>query len=76
MTAGDLDVQIATLASEEASLRTRLREIEEEIHSVLRRDAHANAERMTEREKEVRRIVLRLVEIERERIEVTISESL
>jgi hypothetical protein len=76
MTAGDLDVQIATLASEESSLRTRLRALEDEIHSVLRRDSHANAERLAVHEKEIRRIVLRLVEIERERIEVTISESL
>ena len=76
MTAGDVDVQIAILASEAASLRTRLRDIEDEIHSVLRRDAHGNVERITECEKEVRRIVLRLVELERERIEVTLTESL
>lgn len=76
MTAGDVDVQIATLATEEAALRTRLRALEDEIHSVLRRNSHANADRMTECEKEIRRIVLRLVAIERERIEVTIADSL
>ena len=76
MTAGDVDVQLATLASEEESLRTSLRAIEDEVHTVLRRDTHANADRLAAREREIRRIVLRLVELERERIELAISESL
>jgi hypothetical protein len=76
MTVDDLEAQTAALADEEAALRDRLRALESEIHSVLRRDAHANADAITEREKEIRRIVLRLVGIERERIEIQIADSL
>ena len=76
MTVEDLETAASALAAEEASLRERLRALEDEIHSSLKRNPHANAAAIDEREREIRRIVLRLVAIERERTELEIAESL
>jgi hypothetical protein len=76
MTAEDLDARTAGLVAEESALRERLRELEDEIHSHLRRDQRGNAARIDEVEREIRRIVLRLVANERERIELAVAASL
>ena len=76
MTAEDLDTQTAALGAEETDLRERLRSLEDELHSGLRRDAHGNAKAIDAAEREIRKIVLRLVAIERERIELTVAAAL
>jgi vacuolar-type H+-ATPase subunit D/Vma8 len=66
----------AALAAEAAELRARLRDLEDRIHSTLRRNAHDNSAAIQELEKEVRRIVMRLSDIERETVEARIAESM
>ena len=76
MSEPDLVAQAAALAAEETALRERLRSLEDDLHSLLRRGAHASADRADSIEREIRKIVLRLVEIEREQIELRIAASL
>lgn len=76
MTAHDLDIQADALTAEETELRERLRAIEDTVHSRLRRDERANAHAIAAAEKEIRTIVLRLVALERERIELRVAASL
>jgi hypothetical protein len=76
MTPEDQGAQMAALAAEETALRDRLRALEDELHTTLRRDPHGNAARIDAAERELRKIVLRLVEIEREQIELRLSASL
>ncbi len=76
MTVSDLEARAGEIAAEETRLRDELREVEDVIHTRLRRDAHANAEKIEQLEKRVRAIVLRLSALERERIELTIASRL
>jgi hypothetical protein len=76
MTAQDLDSREAALSAERDALLGRIRALEDDVHTVLMRDPHANADRIGSVEREIRKIVLRLVEIEREQIEVRIAASL
>jgi hypothetical protein len=74
MPADDPDAGEADLAAEAAGLRARLRDIEDQIHSTLRRNTHDNIDAIENLEIEVRRIVMRLSEIERETIEARLAD--
>lgn len=76
MTEDDLGTDEARLTAERASLIERLRSLEDDVHSHQSRDKSAHADRIDSMEKEIRKIVLRLVEIEREEIELRIAASL
>ena len=76
MSADQIDVNEAGLAAEAAGLRARLRELEDQIHSTLRRNTHENIDAIQDLEREVRRIVVRLSEIERETIEARVADNM
>ena len=76
MSAEEIEVTEPGLAAEAAELRARLRELEDRIHSDLRRNTHDNIDTIEDVEKEVRRIVVRLSEIERETIEARVAENM
>jgi hypothetical protein len=75
MTTDNVDARATELADEESGLKERLRAIEDEIQTKLRHEGHAGA-RIDAAERDVRKIVLRLVEIEREQIELRVAASL
>ncbi len=75
MTDGDIDAQRSALDAEESELRTRLRALEELVHSRLLPDRRSNATAIDRAEREIRSVVLRLVEMERDRIELNIAAS-
>ena len=76
MAEADPDAISAELAAEEAGLRERLRALEALIHDRLKRDLEGNMKKIEEVERELRAIVLRLVQIEREQIELRIAREL
>ena len=76
MSETDLEAQVAALTGEEATLRDGLRSLEDDLQTQLRRGAHASGKDVDTIEREIRRIVLRLVEIEREKIELNVASSL
>jgi len=76
MTEPDLEAQAAALAAEETTLRERLRSLEDDLQSLLHGAAHASVDHADSTEREIRKIVLRLVAIEREQIELKIAASL
>lgn len=76
MSAHELDARSAEITAEEARLRKELRGLEDEVHSRLRRDTHANADKIEAVEKQIRAVVLRLSALEQEQIEITIARSL
>lgn len=69
-------MSVDDLAAEEAALRERLRSLENDVHTRLRADERANEHAIEVAEREIRKIVLRLVAVERERIERSVAESL
>jgi hypothetical protein len=71
----DFEQLTAALAAEETSLRERLRSLEDDLQRLLRGGGHANAEHADSAEREIRKIVLRLVAIEREQTELRIAAS-
>lgn len=70
------DAADLTLTAEESSLRTELRALQDERMGALRLEAPHEPGTIDTLEKRVRAIVLRLTEIERERIENHIARSL
>ena len=76
MSETDLEAQVAALAAEQTTLRDRLRSLEDDLQAQLRRGDHASSGDVDKVEREIRKIVLRLVAIEREQIELNIAASL
>ena len=76
MTSEDPDSQDVALTDEEAQLRTELGSLHDELLGGLRRDLHHNADAIDTAEKRIRTIVLRLTQIERDRIELNIARAL
>ena len=76
MTAADLDAQSDALAHEEGELRVRLRALENELHATLHGGRPASPHSVDATERAIRIIVLRLVEIERERIDLRVASAL
>lgn len=76
MASEDLDAQDAALTAEESQLRNDLSLLHDELHGNLGRDVHHHAEAIASLEKRVRAIVLRLTQLERERIELNIARSI
>ncbi len=76
MTEDDLGTDEARLTAERASLIERLRALEDDVQAHRSTKPGAHADRIDSLEKEIRKIVLRLVEIEREEIELRIAASL
>ena len=64
------------LSTEVAMLRERLHYFENLVHDRLNRDTHEHFGRINNAEKHIRDIVLRLVELEREQIELNIAKAL
>ncbi|MBK6427225.1 MAG: hypothetical protein IPF82_13805 [Blastocatellia bacterium] len=76
MASEDLDAQDAELTTEESQLRLDLSLLHDELHGKLGRDVHHHADAIANIEKRIRAIVLRLTQVERERIELNIARSL
>lgn len=76
MTSEDLDAQDAALTEEESRLRSELGSLHDELFGGLRRDLHHHADAIAVIEKRIRAIVLRLSQIERDRIELNIARAI
>jgi len=76
MTEDEYTTASTELATEAATLRERLHYFENLVHDRLARDTHEHYGRINNAEKHIRDIVLRLVEIEREQIELNISKTM
>jgi hypothetical protein len=73
MTEKPLDTESARIEAEITALKEQLRAYEERIHGELKLDPDPNWNRIRGIENRIREIVLRLVELEREQIELHIS---
>ena len=76
MTEPDVEAMTAALAAEETALRERLRSLENDLQAQLHGRAATRADLVDSAEREIRKVVLRLVAIERERIEANIAATL
>lgn len=72
MSHDDHSTSLAGLSQEEIDLRKKLTQLEDAL-SPLRSNIRANHKELISLEKQIRRIVLRLTEIEREQIEIAIA---
>jgi hypothetical protein len=71
----ETDVSEETRIDEEiARLREQLRTFEERIHGDLLRKPQPNINRINGIERRIRQIVLRIVELEREKIELRVAK--
>lgn len=76
MTSEELDAQDVALTEEESRLRSELGSLLDERLGGLRRDLHHHADAIDAIEKRIRTIVLRLTQIERDRIDLNIARAL
>jgi hypothetical protein len=66
----------ADLDAEAGALRERLQDLEELVHGKLVDETERNIVRVAAIERQIREIVLRLCEIEREQIELRVAKAL
>jgi hypothetical protein len=76
MASEDLDALEAALTDEESRLRAELGTLHDDLHGGLRNDLHHNSAAISAIEIRIRTIVLRLTQIERDRIELNIVRAL
>lgn len=76
MTSEDLDAQDAALTDEQERLRKELGSLHDDMLGGLRSDLHHHADAIDTVERRIRTIVLRLTQIDRDRIELNIARAL
>jgi hypothetical protein len=75
MTENSLQTESARIDAEIADLKEQLRTYEERIHGDIKNQADPNWNRVRGIDNRIRDIVLRLVELEREQIELRIASA-